>query len=373
MKLLRPVWAEVSLENFKKNLETVSQLIGESTGILAVVKADGYGIGAVEAAKAALTVDKISGFAVATPEEALELRAAGIASPILVLGPTFGAATRCLVDNDISITVTSLHGIQAAQNEGASLFRKARVHLKVDTGMSRIGFRPGQELNTAALAIKDCPNVELEGVFTHFSAADTDPEYTRMQISRFSEALSQIKALGLRPKYRHAANSAAIIQYAETHLDLVRPGIMLYGSPPDESLSQRVSLWPVLSLKARISHVKRVPEGTYIGYGKTYQTTRESVIATLPVGYADGYPRLLSNRGSVLIQGARYPIVGRVCMDQLMVDLGTNHSIEPGQVVTLIGTDGKETITVDEVARLAQTISHEILTGIGKRVPRIYV
>jgi len=371
--MLRPVWAEIDLGNFKRNLETVEGLIPASTGILAVVKANAYGIGAVEASRAALTVKKVTGLAVATPEEALELRRAGITCMVLTLGPVTKDATRLLVREDVSLTVTSPENLKAADEAGNSFYRKARVHLKIDTGMSRIGVSPGAELANVLAVFKESPHIDLEGVFTHFSVAGTDKEYTKEQFARFKEAVQQVSASGLKPKYLHAANSAAILDFPESRLDLVRPGIMLYGSYPDPSLAGRAKIYPVLSLKARVSYVKRVPEGTFVGYGKTYRASTDTLIATLPVGYADGYPRLLSNRGSVIIEGKRYPIAGRVCMDQMMVDLGVNTGVRPGDLATLIGSNGGESISVDEVASLSSTISHEVLTGLASRVPRVYV
>jgi len=371
-QLLRPVWAEISLGNFKKNIETVRSLISGKTRIMAVVKANAYGIGAAQASKAALAVPGVVALAVATPEEALQLRDAGISCTILVLGPSTPEATEVLARRQVSVTVTSADGIKAAEKAGALISRKTLIHLKIETGMGRVGFRPGDELEEALRVIRKANHLEIEGMFTHFAAADTDKAYTIRQWEVFERSIEQVRATGIVPKYIHASNSAAIMDFPSSHLDLVRPGIMLYGCYPDPSLSTKATLYPVVSLYARISHIKRVPKGTYIGYGKTYQTQRETTIATLPIGYADGYPRLLSNKGSVLIRGKRYPIVGRVCMDQTMVDLGDDDA-KIGERVTLIGTDANETISLDEIAQICQTISHEILTGLSPRVPRIYV
>jgi alanine racemase len=370
---LRPVWAEIDLGNFKKNLQVVRGLIPASTQILAVVKANAYGIGAVPASRAALEVPGVVGLAVATPEEAIELRGESIDCGILVLGPVTPRGARALADLSVSMAVTSITGIQSVEDAGKSIGRKTKIHIKVETGMGRTGFMPGPELQKALDLLQECNYVELEGIFTHFSAADVNKEYTMNQWSNFNMAVEQASQAQIRPRYVHAANSAAILDFPETHLDLVRPGIMIYGSYPDQSLAGKAPLYPVFSLKARVSYVKYVGPGSYIGYGMTYRTGSTTTIATVPLGYADGYPRLLSNRGSVLIRGRRYPIAGRICMDQLMIDLGGATDIEPGELVTLIGQDGTDCITVDDVAELAQTIAHEILTGIAPRVPRIYI
>lgn len=370
---LRPVWAEINLDNFKKNLQLVRGLVPATSQMLAVVKANAYGIGSVAASKAALEVPGVAGLAVATPDEAVELRSAGLTPMILVLGPGTAKAARALTELDVSMTVTSVQGIRDAEEAGKAVGKKAKVHIKVETGMGRIGFIPGPNLQEGLELVSKCSYIEAEGMFSHFSAADTNKEYTKYQWSNFQNAMKQVKQAKIPVRYFHTSNSAAILDPAVPHLDLVRPGIMLYGCYPDPSLADKARLYPVFALKAQISHIKRVEPETYIGYGMTYKTSKPATIATIPVGYADGFPRLLSNRGSVLIKGVRYPIVGRICMDQLMINLGAQTECKVGDVVTLIGSDGAETITLDEVAGLASTISHEILTGVAPRVPRVYV
>ena len=354
------------------NIETVAGLVPPGTGVLAVVKANGYGAGAVPVSKAALGVPRVAGLAVATPDEALELREAGIDGMILVLSPVTAEAYEAMAANLVSVTVTGIEGLCAAQDAGKALSLKTAVHLKIETGMGRVGVAVGSDLAGVLSALKQAPNIQVEGAFTHFAVADKDRDYTVRQMGVFDEALAQMAAAGVRPKYRHAANSAAILDFPRAHLDLVRPGIILYGSYPDASLSTKAEIRPVLSLYSRVSLVKAVPAGYSVGYGRTYVTPNPTTIVTVPIGYADGYPRLLSGQGSVLIHGKRLPIAGRVCMDQIMIDAGDS-PVKAGDVVTLIGTDGGETITVDEVAGLSQTIAHEVLTGITARVPRIYV
>lgn len=370
--LLRQTWAEVNLGNFKANIRTAARMVPHGTGILAVVKANGYGCGAVQVSRAALQIPEVKGLAVATPEEAVELRDAGIEGMILVLGPIPAEACEAMAVRRVSIAVASNKGIEAAKRAGESLGVSVPVHLKIETGMGRVGVEPGPELAAMLALVKDSPSVGVEGVFTHFAVSDTDPAYTKLQMDAFERALSQLDEAGIHPRYRHAANSAAILNFPRAHLDLVRPGIMMYGAYPDQSLSDRAPILPVLSLCSRVSHVKPVPAGYSVGYGRIYQTPRPTTIATAPIGYADGYPRLLSGKGSVIIHGKRLPIAGRVCMDQIMVDAG-DAPVSPGDLVTLIGSDGGATVTVDEVARLSGTIAHEVLTGLTARVPRLYV
>ena len=369
---LRPTWAEINLKNFRTNLETVCRLVPRNTEVLAVVKANGYGIGAIAASRTALTVPRVAGLAVATADEAVELRDNGIEGLILVLGPVTPEAAEAMAYRDVSIAVTSRQTLEGALRAARTTGRTVKVHLKIETGMGRVGIDPGLELDEVATTLARATEVQVEGVFTHFAASDTDKEYTALQMSVFEEAVSQLQAIGINPRYRHAANSAAVLDFPRAHLDLVRPGIVLYGSYPDPSLSRIAPVLPVLSLLSRVSHVKRVPAGQSVGYGRTYVTNTATTIVTVPIGYADGYPRLLSGKGSVLIHGKRFPLAGRVCMDQIMVDVG-DEEVQVGDLVTLIGTQGSETITVDEVAAHSGTIAHEILTGIGPRVPRVYI
>jgi alanine racemase len=371
-QLLRPAWAEVDLAAFRTNVETVANIVPDTTKVMPVIKANGYGIGATMAARAVQNLRKVAGFAVATPEEALALRDDGIDGTILVLGPCTHRAMALLAYRNISVAVASVHGLKDARSAARDVGVNLKIHLKIETGMGRVGIQPGHDLNSVIRELKEGSEVEVEGVFTHFSAADVDKAYTEKQFAAFTEALSQLEQSGIRPRYRHASNSAAILDFPESHLDMVRPGIVIYGSFPDESLEGRAEIRPVLSLYAQVTHVKTVPEGSTIGYGRTYTVESPTTIATIPIGYADGYPRLLSGKGEVLLSGKRYPIAGRVCMDQTMIDVGSD-PVKPGDKVTLIGTDGSETITVDDVARLSQTIAHEVLTGLTSRVPRVYI
>lgn len=397
--LFRPTWAEVNLKLLKENVKELVSLTAPGAVMMAVVKASAYGHGAVPVAKACLEAGA-KWLGVALLEEALELRRAGITSPILVLGAVPSEGMEVAIKDEVSFTVfTADHVKQAAQAAGR-VGKRARVHLKVETGMGRIGARPGAELETLAVAFRHSPEVLLEGTFTHFACADApDKSYTEMQFAVFREALEILSREGLDPGIRHCANSAATIDLPETHLDMVRPGLSLYGYLPSERTLRKAHLTPCLEWKTQIVHLKRVPAGTAISYGSTYVAPRETAIATVPVGYADGYPRALSNRGEALFRGRRVRIAGRVCMDQMMLDLGpdacglvevlesgkTNKKggdpdrrgldagAHPDLTVTLLGSQGDDAITADEMARLIDTIPHEILTGIGSRVRRVHI
>ncbi len=369
-RLLRPTWAEVDLDSFKHNLQTAAS-IAASAKLLVVVKANAYGIGAVQASKVALTVRKVLGVAVSTPEEALELRSAGINCFMLVLGQVSQEAACCLAKDSVALTVGNKKDIMAAQAAAETVNRRVSVHLKVDTGMERIGFQEGPQLEEGLQLLLGCSRLRLDGVFTHLASADTDSSFTLKQLTRFTSAQKQTEKAGAQPRYYHAANSAAVYLYPQSHFGLVRPGLMLYGCYPTRALQNTNSLRPVLSLYSRIAHVKEVAQNTGVGYGRTYFTDQPSTVVTVPIGYADGYPRLLSNAAHVLINGTRLPVVGRVCMDQLMVNAG-DLPVHEGDLVTLIGRDGAEEITVDELAEKAMTIPHEILTGLTARVPRLY-
>ncbi len=372
-KNLRPVWAEIDLGNLKKNLEAVKMLTSPDTGILAIVKADSYGAGAVECSKAALQVPGVLGVAVATPDEAVKLRESGINGMTLVLGPVTAEASNVLADLGVSMTVTSIDGIKNADNAGKVMNKKAKIHIKIDTGMGRIGFQPDSTFDEVLDLILSCSNIDVEGVFSHFSSSDVSVEYTEYQIGQFKKALAKLDDANIRPRYKHLSNSAAVYNFPQAHFDLVRPGSMMYGYYPAPGVEEKAKLYPVLSLKARISYIKEVKAGAYIGYSRTYKAAEDTIIATLPLGFADGYPRKLSGKVSVLINGKKYPVAGLICMDQCMIDLKGNTDIKVGDLVTLIGTDGDQSITVYEIAEMVDTAVPEILTGISARVPRVYV
>ena len=317
---------------------------------------------------------------VARIDEALALRAAGLPAPILVLGYTPPERAAELLANDLTQTVFSPEAARALSAAAVQKGHKLRVHLKVDTGMGRIGLPAGPQASpqpaaTTALEIARLPGLEIEGVFTHFASADsTDKTFARAQFDRFSHFLEILRQNGLEIPIRHAANSAAIIDLPETHLDMVRAGIALYGLyPSDEVAKDRIRLIPAMTLKARVVQVKSVPAGFSVSYGMTFHTERPTTIATIPVGYADGYSRALSSRGRMLIREKAVPIAGRVCMDMTMVDAGEIPEVTVGDEVVIFGRQGAARLGAEEVAEMLGTISYEVVSALTARVPRVYV
>jgi len=370
---LRPTHAEIDLSAVSANVSLACRLAGRDTQVMAVVKADAYGHGAVPVSKAALEAGA-TWLGVAVPEEAVPLRAAGITSRILVLGPIAPDQADLVVALDLDQTVSDPSLAEAVDRVARARGRVISLHLKVDTGMHRVGIRP-QQVQSVAERIAALRSVRLVGLMTHLAAAEAeDPAFAREQLARFAEAERGLAAAGVRVSVRHAANSAALIFLPEARLDLVRPGIMLYGCHP-RGRQRHIEplLTPALRLRTVISHIQQVARGDSVSYGRTFVAPRDLCVATLPVGYADGYGRLLSNQGHVLIRGLRVPIVGRVCMDMTMVDVTGVPDVRVGDEVVLIGRQGAEEITADDVAELQGTISYEVLCRIGPRVPRIYL
>lgn len=368
----RPVWVEVNLENIRFNLKQIRARVSADALVMAVVKADAYGHGAVPVARAAVEAgaDRL---AVGLPEEGVQLRNAGFEVPIQVLGEVLPEQIPLLAKHGLIPTVSKLETAAELERITSQLGNRQRVHLKVDTGMGRLGVRP-DEVVEFAKRISSFPHLELEGLLTHFAAADeADKEYTRRQWQKFNYAIERLEAAGIRIPVKHCANSAAIIDLPEMELDLVRAGIMLYGLRPSAEVDDSLQLKPALSWKARIVYLKEVDKGSGISYGATYITSDKAEIATIPLGYADGYFRLLSNKGDVLINGRRAPIRGRVCMDQFMVDVTEIPGVSVGDEAVLIGKQGNKEVTAMELADLADTINYEIVSKITKRVPRIYV
>ncbi len=369
---LRPTWAEVDLEVLAGNVRALKACTRPGTALMAVVKADGYGHGAVQVARTAQAAGA-EWLGVAIPEEGIELRRAGIGGPILLLGWTPPAQAACVVEADLTATVFSLAGARdlASAARGAGV---ARAHLKVDTGMGRLGVLTGREGLAEAMAICRLPGLNVEGAFTHFATADeADGTFALRQLELFQDFLGRLEGQGVSFALRHAANTAALVNYPGSRFDLVRPGLGLYGYLPSPHVTPVPGLRPAMTWKTRVSHVKVLPAGFPVGYGRTYYTTRPATIATLPVGYADGYPRSLSSAADVLLHSRRCPIAGRVCMDQLMVEVPDGLQVRVGDEVVLLGQQGGEVVDADELAGKAGTIAHEILTGVGPRVPRIYL
>jgi len=370
---VRPTHAEIDLSAIAANVALACRLAGPETRVMAVVKADAYGHGAVPVARVALGAGA-TWLGVAIPEEAVPLREAGIACGILVLGPIAPDQADLVAAHDLDQCVSDQAQAEALDRAARARGRVLALHLKVDTGMGRVGLRP-REVRRVAEKIWALPSVRLAGLMTHFADAEADePGFAREQLVRFAEAARELAAAGIPAPLRHAANSAALLFLPEARLDLVRPGIMLYGYHPRGPRGGPESpLRPALRLRTAISQIQDVAQGESVSYGRTFVAPRDLRVATLPVGYADGCGRLLSNRGRVLIRGQRVPIVGRVCMDMTMVDVSGFPDVRVGDEAVLIGRQGADEITADEVAELQGTISYEVLCRIGPRVPRIYL
>jgi alanine racemase len=369
----RPTRAEISLDAIAANVRVACTLAAPGARVMAVVKADAYGHGAVPAARVALQAGA-AWLGVAMPEEAVPLRAAGIGAPILVLGLTAPEQAELVVAHDLHQCVSHPEQAKVLDRFARAQGRVCPLHLKVDTGMGRIGLLP-HEVRAAAEEIQALPAVRLVGLMTHFAEAEAeDLAFAKEQLRRFVEAEAALAAAGIRVAVRHAANSAALLFLPEARLDLVRPGIMLYGCHP-RGRPQRSgpTLRPALRLCTAITQIAHRARGSSVSYGRTFVAPRDLQVATLPIGYADGWGRLLSNRGQVLIRGRRVPIVGRVCMDMTMVDVTDLPEVQVGDEAVLIGRQGTEEITADEVAEAQGTISYEVLCRIAPRVPRAYL
>ncbi len=375
MKKYRRVHADIDLDAVLFNFEQMNKNVAQGTKIMAVVKTDAYGHGAVPIASFIEPLDYLWGFATATVDEAVELRKAGIEKPILILGYTFPECYKDIVKYDIRQTIFALDMAEALSKEAVRQNKKAYVHMKLDTGMGRIGYQTVEAAVTDALLIKDLPMIETEGVFTHFANADTDnQDFTFKQIEKFYEMTNAMEEHGVTFSLKHCANSAGIIEITDQKFELVRAGIISYGLwPSNEVKKDVVQLKPILSLKSHVVYVKEVEPGTAVSYGSTWVAEEKRKIATVPIGYGDGYPRSLSNKGYVLIKGQKAPIVGRVCMDQLMVDVTEiSEDIKTGDRVTLIGQDGDYTITAEELGELSGRFNYELVCDLGNRIPRIY-
>jgi alanine racemase len=369
----RPVWAEVNLDHLVHNMREVRRIVPEPTLIMTAVKADGYGHGAQVCAETFLE-NGADMLAVATPDEGFQLRDWGIDAPILCLGYTPSYLHWKAIEKNVTTTIYSHEQGHHLNKVAQELNTVARFHVKIDTGMSRLGYQPNEETVESIVELSGLTGLELEGVFTHFAVSDeADKGYTRMQYAKYLEIISKIEGKGVKVPIKHVSNSAAIIDLPEYNHDLVRPGIMLYGYYPSPDVDhERVKLKQVLTLRAQISHLKTVPPERGISYGLTYKTEQETRIATVPIGYADGYKRALSNKGYVEIHGQKASIVGRVCMDQLMVDISGIPEASVGDEAILIGYPGGVAPDGEEMASLLDTITHEVTCQITRRVPRVY-
>jgi len=366
------VYAEINLDAIVKNVDNLMALTKENTGALAVVKADGYGHGDVAVAKA--VAQKVTGYAVATLDEAVNLRENGVKKPILVLGYVDPYEFDILVSHEITATVFDVETAQLLADAARVQKKQAHCHIKVDTGMRRIGLEPDENGIAIVKQITALKELSADGIFTHFAASDeTDKTSAEHQFKLFTDFTGRLEKEGIHFTYRHCANSAAVIDMPQVNLDMVRLGIAMYGMyPSDEVKKEKVELFPALDLKSHVTMVKEIPAGEKVSYGGTFTTTRTTKLATVSVGYGDGYPRALSSKGYVLVRGQKAPIVGRVCMDQMMVDVTDIENVTRADIVTLIGKDGDAEITVEEIAALAGTFNYEFVCDLGKRIPRSY-
>lgn len=370
---IRPVWAEVNLDYIRSNIRAIKEICSHEK-IYAVVKADAYGHGAIDVAPVLLESGATS-LAVAVITEALELVHSGITAPILILGFTPLTFAHEIIEHNIELTVYNLEYAKELSRIAKAENGTVKVHIKIDTGMGRLGFLADDEGLNAIREINTLPNIKLEGIFTHFSTADEeDKEYTFEQLNKFNKVVETLESEGISFNIKHASNSAGIIDLPQAYFNTVRPGIIMYGYYPSEFVhKEKLQLKPALTLKTSVVHVKTLPKDMYISYGRKYKTTRETKIATLPIGYADGYTRALSNKGKVLINGKLVPIVGNVCMDQCMVDVSELDEVKVGDEVVLLGEQGNIKFNADDLAELLETINYEIICMIGRRVPRVYI
>ncbi len=370
-------YVEVNLDDILSNMENMKKHIKDGTRILAVIKTDGYGHGGVPIARAVEKLDYLFGFAVATAEEAFELRSAGVKKPILVLSYTFPYAYERFVEDDIRVTVFRLDSLQELNRIAMKSGKKAKVHVKVDTGMGRIGISPDKAGEAFVCEALKLPGIEVEGIFTHFACADEKDKTSAMKQMEVFKSFVQCveKNNGVRIPLHHCSNSAGILDLPEANMDLVRAGITLYGLLPSfEVNAGQFELRPALSLHSHVVYLKTIQEGQTVSYGSRYAAKKDTRVATVPLGYGDGYPRSLSEgKGYVLIRGLRAPILGRVCMDQFMVDVTDIDGVCEGDKVTLIGTDGLESITADFLGELSGRFNYELVCDLNQRLPRVYI
>ena len=370
------VWAEVDLDAIWENMVHMKENIAENTKILAVIKTDGYGHGGVPIAKMLEQLDFMFGYAAATYEEAHVLREAGVKKPILILGYTFPYCYEELIREEIRPAVYRRDTVEELVAAAAKVGKKAKVHIKVDTGMGRIGITPDEEGLEFVRFLIEHPELEVEGIFTHFAKSDeADKTSANHQLELFQNFIDKIQTeLGITIPVKHCSNSAAILEMPQANMDMVRAGITTYGLYPSEEVSKDiVPLRAAMSLYSHIVYCKTIHAGQSVSYGGLFTAQKDTRVATIPVGYGDGYPRSLSGRGYVLIHGKRAPILGRVCMDQFMVDISEIPEAMDGDKVTLLGMDGTERITAEELGELSGRFNYEFVCDLGKRIPRVYI
>ncbi|NLK36769.1 MAG: alanine racemase [Epulopiscium sp.] len=379
MDFIRRTWAEIDLDALDYNIKNIKAAVPEGHPIMGIVKADAYGHGDGFVARK-LQESGFSSFGVSNLEEGISLRNEGINKPILVLGYTPVECAGLIAKHEITQTIVSLEYAKLLQEKAAEAGVTIEAHIKLDTGMTRVGFQCDEEDFDASLAgieeVSKMPNIHITGIFTHFAVADTYsgdcPDYTEMQFSRYKKMVDACKAKGIDVGIRHCANSAATISYPEKHMDMVRSGIITYGLLPSGECKGKIDIKPLMTIKTSVALVKHIKAGTQVSYGRTYTADKDRVIATLPIGYADGYNRLLSSKARMLVKGHYAPVIGRVCMDQLMIDVTDIPDVKIGDEVVVVGRQGENEITMDELASIIGTINYELPCVITKRVPRIY-
>lgn len=368
-------WAEIDLDKIAANMRTIKNFVGEKTKVMAVVKADAYGHGYLNVSKVMLE-NGADYLGVAFIDEAEQLRGHGITAPILILGYTSRHDMQRLVEHNVMPTIYQTEDAEYLSILAMEAKKSVKVHIKLDTGMNRLGF-VGTDPQAVAeiLKISRLPGIEIEGIFTHFSKADeTDDSYSEMQFERFCKVCEKLEHTGLHIPVKHVCNSAGLIKYKSMHLDMVRPGIISYGLYPSEEVDKNIlKLTPAMSIKTVVTRIQYISKGEKISYGGIFTAPRRMKIATIPIGYADGYLRVLSNHARVIAGGGYAPVVGRICMDQCMIDVTDVNTMDVEDEVTVIGKEGENEVTVDDLAKLTGSINYELLCLIGKRVPRVYM
>ena len=368
------VWAEINLDAIAHNVKNIRKLVGETTKILCVVKANAYGHGFFETAKTMIE-NGADALAVATFEEGRQLRLSGFSAPILVLGSVATVLASDMIKYDISATITDETLARAMSKAAIQQEKRAKFHIKVDTGMSRLGFSCDDNGIKRIKEICSLPNVETEGIFTHLSCADEkDRAMTDHQYETFMNVVNALEKENISFKYRHICNSAGIVEYPEYHLDMVRPGIIIYGLYPSSNItSEKLDLIPAMTVKARITRIDEKCDNTPVSYGATYRTKGKTKLATVPIGYADGYLRCLSGTAVMMVAGKKVPVVGKICMDQCMIDVSSVNNINVGDEVIVFGNGGDKEISLENLAENAGTVPHEILSLTGNRTPRVFI
>lgn len=368
------VQAKVNLDAIRHNLLEIRKKLNDSTKLMAIIKADAYGHGAVPLAKSIGESGKIDYYGVAIIEEAVELREAGINKPILILGYTPKEQYELVVSHNVAQTVFQYEMAEALSKEAKRQGKTAKIHIKVDTGMTRIGYTDTIESVEEIKKIATLENIEIEGLFSHFARADeTDKTSTNLQLERYIAFVDLLEQEGIHIPLKHIANSAGIIEFPQAYFNMVRCGIATYGIYPSDMVNkEQIKLIPAMEIKTHVIYVKEVEAGVGVSYGATYVTDRRTKIATIPVGYADGYSRNLSNHGKVIIHGQYAPILGRICMDQFMVDVTDIKDVKQGDIVTLLGSDGDACLSAEQVAEWSHSFAYELVCTVGKRIPRVY-